>query len=238
VEIQMNRSTGSAAAGSRVEPQRQTIPGARAAVNRIGRALPLAVVLLLAGCVVLPPSGPSLGALPGSRMSYERFQHDDQLCRQHALAQVGGRGATESAQESAAASAIAGTLIGAAVGGALGGSDAAAVGAGFGLLTGALVGADTAQASYHAVQRNYDAAYYACMYAKGHRVPVSGGYTQAARAAPPPRPAGPPADAGIPPPNAPPPPSAGAPPPNAGIPPANAPPPAGAPYVPPYWPPR
>jgi hypothetical protein len=196
--------------------------------------------MLLAGCVVLPPSGPSVQALPGSRTSVQQFQVDDAACRQHAVAQVGGKGAGEAAQESAAASVIGSTMLGAAAGGAFGGgSEGAAVGAVFGLLTGAMIGAGTAQWSYDLVQRSYDGAYYSCMYASGHRVPVSASYTESARArAQPPSPArsAPPADAAIPPLNAPPPPASFGPPPDAAIPPPNAPPPPSTPYVPPYWP--
>lgn len=194
---------------------------------------PLAAAALLAGCVVLPPSGPSMQALPGSRMSFDQFQFDDAACRQFATAQVGGRGASEAAQESAAASAVAGTLIGAATGAAFGGSsESAAVGAGFGLLTGALVGMDTSRASFQVVQSRYDAAYYQCMYARGHRVPVFSRYTEATR--PPPTnipPAAPPPTSRTPAP----PTLVATPPADAGIPPPNAPPPA-TPYVPPYWP--
>ena len=183
--------------------------------------------LLLAGCVVLPPSGPSLQALPGSRLSFEQFQLDEAACRQHATAQVGGRGPTEAAQESAAGSAVAGTLIGAAAGAAFGGSsEAAAVGAGFGLLTGALAGLGASESSYYGVQRHYDGAYYSCMYARGHRVPVSANYTESTRAAAQPRAPAAPAPAR----------KIVTPPPDAGVPPPNAPPPPATPYTPPYWP--
>jgi hypothetical protein len=176
---------------------------------------PLAAALLLSGCAVLPPSGPSLQALPGSRLSFEQFRIDDAACRQYATAQVGGRGPSEAAQESAAASAVAGTVIGAAVGAAFGGnSEAAAVGAGVGLLTGALAGLGASESSYYAVQRRYDMAYHQCMYARGHRVPVTARYTEPARAIARPAPVTPPPDAAVPPPNAPPPPAT---------------------YVPPYW---
>lgn len=211
-------------------------------MTRNMRMVPLAAAMLLAGCVVLPPSGPSVHALPGSRVSVQQFQVDDAACRQHALAQVGGKGAGEAAQESAAATVIGSTMIGAAAGGAFGGgSEAAAVGAVFGLLTGAMIGAGTAQSSYHLVQRNYDGAYYSCMYANGHRVPVSASYTGSARVGTRPAPptgSAPPADAAIPPPNAPPPPAATSfgPPPDAAKPPPNTPPPSATPYVPPYWP--
>jgi hypothetical protein len=175
----------------------------------ISRFTPLAFAVALTGCVVLPPAGPSYQALPGSRLSYDQFQVDDAACRQYATAQVGGRSAPESAQESAAASTVAGT-IGAAFGGS---SESAAVGAGIGLLTGAMIGLSTSEASYYAVQGRYDGAYYQCMYARGHRVPVSSRYAETRRA--PVAPVAPPADAAVPPPNAPPP---------------------AAPYVPPYWP--
>jgi hypothetical protein len=202
-------------------------------MKRTLRLSSIAAALALAGCVVLPPAGPSLPALPGSRLSFEQFQFDDAACRQWATAQIGGRSAPEAAQESAAASAVAGTAIGAAAGAALGGSsEAAAVGAGIGLLTGAMAGWGASESSYHAAQRRYDGAYFQCMYARGHQVPVPGRYAEAGRAqaAQPRRPASLPADAGIPPPNAPPPPA------NAAIPPPNAPPPPATPYVPPYWP--
>jgi hypothetical protein len=196
-----------------------------------------AAALLLTGCVVMPPAGPSVQALPGSRMTYPQFQLDDAECRQHALAQSGGRGAGEAAQESAAASTIAGTMLGAAAGGAFGGgSEGAAVGAVFGLLTGAMIGTGTAQSTYALAQRSYDGAYYSCMYARGHRVPIVATYSEPGRLGLS-RSAAPPAGAAVPPPNAPPPSASAAPPPDAGIPPPNAPPPpTAAPYVPPYWP--
>jgi hypothetical protein len=210
-------------------------------MTRAARMIPLAGAMLLAGCVVLPPPGPSIQALPGAKMSFQQFQFDDAACRQHAVAQVGGRGAGEAAQESAAAAVVGSTMLGAAAGGAFGGgSEGAAVGAVFGLLTGAMIGAGTAQSSYVLVQRSYDGAYYSCMYARGHRVPVSASYTESARVrAQPPAPAvsAPPADAAIPPPNAPPPAgSSFGPPPDAAVPPPDAPPPSATPYVPPYWP--
>ncbi len=186
-------------------------------MKRALRILSIAGVLLLAGCVVLPPSGPSRQALPGSRLTFEQFQFDDTACRQYATAQSGGRGAAEAAQDSAAASAVAGTAIGALAGAAIGGnSEGAAVGAGIGLLTGAMAGLGASETSYHVVQRRFDSAYYQCMYARGHKVPVSSRYAQAMRESARSR-------------------APVAPPPNAAVPPPNAPPPS-APYVPPYWP--
>jgi len=193
-------------------------------VKRLAEIALVPLALLLGGCVVLPPSGPSMMALPGSRMPFEQFRFDDAACRQFATAQVGGQGAGEAAQQSAAASTVAGTALGAAAGAAFGGSsEAAAVGAGIGLLTGAMIGMGASEASYHEVQRRYDIAYYQCMYGRGHRVPVFSRYTETARPAAQLRaPATPvftpPPDAGIPPPDAPPPP------------------PPATPYVPPHWP--
>ena len=174
----------------------------------------VAVALALAGCASVP-TGPSLQALPGRTKSFEAFQYDDAVCRDYALAQIGGRSASDRANEAAAASAVAGTVIGAAAGAAIGGdSSAAGVGAGLGLITGSMIGAGQAQGSYYASQRRYDAAYYQCMYAKGHKVPLYGRYTPTPRRPPPPPPPPsappvyPPADlppSAYPPPNAPPP---------------------------------
>lgn len=187
-------------------------------MKRVLTTAAIVPALLLAGCVVLPPSGPSLQALPGSRLSFDQFRFDDEACRQYATGQSGGRGAGEAAQESAAASAVAGTAIGGLAGAAIGGnSEGAAIGAGIGLLTGALAGLGASETSYRVVQRRFDSAYYQCMYARGHKVPVPGRYAQAMRERleQPRAPVAPPKDAAVPPPNAPPP---------------------SAPYVPPYWP--
>jgi hypothetical protein len=106
-----------------------------------------------------------------------------------------------------------------------------------GLFTGGVVGAGNAQVAAAGTQQRYDAAYFQCMYAAGHRVPAPAGYVPAGRA-----PAavaagstvpavnrstyGAPLNAAIPPPDAPPPRGAAVgPPPNAAIPPPNTPPP-------------
>lgn len=133
--------------------------------------LALGAVVLLAGCVSLP-AGPSLQALPGSRTSGEQFAADDVQCLALAKAQAGGRTPADAANDSAVASAAAGTAIGAAVGGLIDGSSGAATGAGMGLLFGALAGAGASRDAYWITQRRFDQAYYACMYARGHKVPV------------------------------------------------------------------
>jgi hypothetical protein len=206
----------------------------------------LVAVLGLAGCATLP-DGPTHTALPGSRQTFDQFQVDDAGCRQFAVQALGGTTPQQNANNAAVGSAVVGTALGAAIGGLLGGSDGAAVGAGLGLFTGAAAGAGNSQVAGYSSQQRYDNAYYQCMFARGHRVPVpasaarsmrqaSSGYAAPDAPAPyraPPRVTTPPPGAAFPPPNTPPPPGfantvPGAPPPDAAIPPPNAPPPPDA----------
>lgn len=133
----------------------------------------LPVVGILAACVNLP-TGPSVMTLPGAGKSFDQFRYDDYECREFAYQQVGGRTPQQAAQTSGVESAAIGTGLGAAAGAAFGGGSGAAVGAGAGLLMGGLAGSGTASASGYENQRRYDFGYVQCMYAKGHRVPVSG----------------------------------------------------------------
>ncbi|MGB9149592.1 MAG: hypothetical protein WCB36_05040 [Burkholderiales bacterium] len=85
---------------------------------------------------------------------------------------------------------------------------------------GSASGAGAADATGRGAQRNYDNAFIQCMYAKGHRVPVSGKLTGAPPSAPSANYAPPPSTSYSPP--APPglaPPQAGIPPPPGGYPP-------------------
>ncbi|SRR5258706_280998 len=151
--------------------------------------------LLLGACVSMP-SGPSIMVLPGSGKSFDQFRADDYECRQFANVQVGGADANQAAADSAARSAALGTVVGAAAGAAIGGRSGAAVGAGGGLLIGSAAGADAGERSSYGLQRRYDYAFVQCMYAKGHKVPVSGRFTTSAPApsyTPPPPPPPPPA---------------------------------------------
>jgi len=211
-------------------------------------------VLGLAGCVTIP-EGPTYAALPGSRQTFDQFQVDDAGCRQFAVQALGGTTPQQNANNAAVGSAVVGTALGAAIGGLLGGSEGAAIGAGMGLFTGAAAGAGNAQAAGFSSQQRFDNAYYQCMFARGHRVPVPASMARSMRQAsvgsPPPRAApyraparvaAPPPNAAFPPPNTPPPPgfanpAPGAPPPNAAIPPPNAPPPPNAATPPPNTPP-
>lgn len=130
-------------------------------------------ILVLTACASVP-DGPSAMALPGTGKDFDQFRSDDATCRQFAHEQIGGTTANQASNDSFARSAAVGTALGAAVGAAAGGGRGAGVGAATGLLVGSLVGADEANASSYGVQRRYDNAYIQCMYAKGHRVPVSG----------------------------------------------------------------
>jgi outer membrane lipoprotein SlyB len=96
-------------------------------------------------------------------------------------------------------SAALGTVLGAVAGAAIDGRSGAGVGAGTGLLFGSLSGAEARNSSGYGMQQRYDIAYLQCMYAKGHRVPVAGRFSNETA---------PPASGSyaIPPPNTPPPP--------------------------------
>jgi hypothetical protein len=111
--------------------------------------------------------------LPGTSKSFEQFRQDETVCRQYAQQQTGG--ADRSGVDAGVRSAAVGTVIGAVAGAAIGGQSGAGVGAGTGLVVGSMAGADAAQRSGYGSQRAYDNAFIQCMYAKGHRVPVSGG---------------------------------------------------------------
>ncbi len=162
------------------------------------------MIVALVGCATIP-SGPSVMSLPGTGKSFDEFRVDDAVCRQFAYEQAGGMSGQQAAQNSAVSSAVVGSALGAAAGAAIGSASGqmgagAAIGAGSGLLLGSAVGSSYAYHSYYEAQRRYDNAYMQCMYAKGNRIPVyggySGGYSAPARSAsgrwttPPPPPAG------------------------------------------------
>jgi hypothetical protein len=143
-------------------------------MNRTMRILLALAALALGACVSIP-TGPSVMALPGTGKSFDQFRLDEMDCRQYASAQVGGADANQAAVDSGVKSAVLGTVIGAVAGAAIGGdSRGAATGAGVGLLGGSVAGSDAGRASGGALQRRYDTGFIQCMYAKGHRVPVSG----------------------------------------------------------------
>ena len=129
------------------------------------------IALLLVGCATAP-AGPTLQALPGSRMTLAQFTADDAQCRDAAVARLGGLTPADAANQNAAAATVAGTAIGAMAGALFDGHSGAAVGAGMGLLYGATVGAGTSHGVYAVAQQQFDALYFTCMYGSGHKVPV------------------------------------------------------------------
>ena len=170
------------------------------------RFSPLLATLMVGACTTMP-TGPSMLVLPGTGKSFDQFRGDDMQCRQYASAQVGGVTPSQTAADSGVKSAVVGTAVGAAAGAAMGGGSGAAVGAGAGLLFGAVAGANAADRSGYGWQRSYDFGYEQCMYAKGHKIPVTGRYASSipAASAPATRPPGayyppPPPDKYVPPP--------------------------------------
>jgi len=124
-------------------------------------------------------------ALPGTGKNFDQFRIDDYDCRQYASAQSGNTTANEAGANAGVKSAAVGAGVGALAGAAIGNSGrSAATGAGIGLLFGALAGAGAADNSSYTLQRRYDAGYTQCMYAKGHKVPVSGRLNYQTQAAP------------------------------------------------------
>jgi hypothetical protein len=143
------------------------------AMRYLSRLTPIIVTLMLGACTTLP-TGPSMLVMPGSGKSFDQFRGDDAMCRQYALDQIGGTTPNQAAVNSGVSSAAVGTVLGAAAGAAIDGGHGAAVGAGTGMVFGGLAGTGAGQASAYGAQRSYDNAYIQCMYAQGHRVPVSG----------------------------------------------------------------
>lgn len=140
-------------------------------LRRAGAALG---TLTLAACATLP-AGPSLPALPGSQMSEDRFAADDARCRALVSARLAGGTPTDAANQAIAGSAATGAVIGATTGAVFDGSSGAAAGAAAGLLIGAAAGSAASQGAWAGTQQQFDGAYYACMYAFGHKVPAPAG---------------------------------------------------------------
>jgi len=146
--------------------------GRKKTMKPLQATIGMAAILILGGCASIP-SGPTRMALPGSGKTFDQFRFDDAECQRYAFEQIGGTTAEKAANEAAVRSAAVGTVVGAAAGAAIDGSSGAGVGAGVGLIFGSLVGTDTGQRSAYGTQRQYDYAYIQCMYARGHKVPVS-----------------------------------------------------------------
>src|ERR1700709_1063104 len=133
----------------------------------------IGVALVLGGCAVAPPSGPSIVALPRRGESLNQFQQDDYACRDYAFRSSDAPGAAQGATQNSVNSTALGTLGGAAVGALLGAAAGnpgagAAIGAGSGLLLGSAAGANGAQYASANLQARYDAAYPQTLVAKGN----------------------------------------------------------------------
>ena len=141
------------------------------------KSTPSIVAMILFGGCSLTPTGPSVLVLPGTGKPYEQFRSEDYYCRQMAMMQIGDVTPQMAAAQSGLTSAAVGTALGAASGAAIAGGQGAAVGAGVGLAGGGLVGAGMAESTGNSTQQRFDYAYIQCMYAKGHKVPVWGKFT-------------------------------------------------------------
>ena len=144
-------------------------------MHRLGLPVALTSAVLLSACVVAPPSGPSVMALPPQGKPFDRFQQEDAICRGYASQQSGGSEAAANAQNNAVGSAVLGTGVGAVLGALVGSASGnagtgAAIGAGAGLLVGGSAGASGASHSVYGMQAQYDTAYTQCMYAHGNSV--------------------------------------------------------------------
>lgn len=144
-------------------------------MRRLGLPVALTSAVLLTGCVVPPPSGPSVMALPPQGKPFGTFQQEDGYCRQTAIQQSGAGETAARAQDNAVGSAVVGTVVGAAAGALLGAAAGnagagAAIGAGAGLLVGGSAGANNAARGGYASQAQFDTVYTQCMYAYGNSV--------------------------------------------------------------------
>jgi len=148
-------------------------------MSRIVRTAALIAPLALAACVVPPPAGPSVMAMPKQGEDFAQFQGRDAACRAYASAQIGQGNPAQAATDSAVGSAVVGTALGAAAGAAIGSTvgqvgAGAAIGGASGLLLGSAAGANNAQLSAGAMQQRYDMTYAQCMVAGGYTVQQPG----------------------------------------------------------------
>lgn len=138
-------------------------------------AVALGGIMALGGCTVVPPSGPTVMALPGKGKSFDVFQQEDNACRYYAAQQTGFQPPGQAGTNAAVGSAVLGTALGAAAGAAIGSVSGnmgagAAIGGATGLVGGSMVGAGNAAASEADLQQRYNISYTQCMYAHGNTV--------------------------------------------------------------------
>jgi hypothetical protein len=161
-------------------------------LNLTRMALPAGLIAVaLTGCAIMPPSGPSVVALPPAGKPIGVFQQEDYACRDYAFrsdnAAVPAHDALSDGVGSSAIGTVGGAAAGALLGAAAGNAGVgAAIGAGAGLLLGSAVGANHAQAGSAGLQAQYDAAYSQCMASKGNSISQPAVYsTMPVYAAPP-----------------------------------------------------
>jgi hypothetical protein len=137
----------------------------------------------VAACEEVPPSGPTVMALPSAGKNLTTFEQEDGQCRAQAAAKIGnvlpGKAGAQVAVGSAAVGTVLGAAAGSAIGAAAGNAGAgAAIGGAAGLAGGVAIGANNAAASEGILQTRYDIAYTQCMYSHGDTVqsPPPGGY--------------------------------------------------------------
>jgi uncharacterized protein YcfJ len=137
------------------------------------RTIGLAGALGLSACAAIPPSGPSLLALPREGKNYETFQREDAYCMSVAAQQA--QPAPQAGVNPIAGGAAIGTLGGAAAGALIGAATGnagagAAIGAGTGLAAGTVVGANNANTTSYGLQQRYDTVYAQCTASYGNRI--------------------------------------------------------------------
>ena len=148
------------------------------------------IALALTGCAVIPPTGPTVVALPPTGEPLSKFQQEDYACRDYAFRSDNASQPSAAAANDGLRTGAIGTVGGAAAGALLGAAagDAgigAAIGAGAGLLFGSAVGSNGAQATSESLQARYDAAYSQCMASKGNEITHPAVYSTAPMYAPP-----------------------------------------------------
>jgi hypothetical protein len=141
----------------------------------LSTALAGCALLMVGGCQVQPPTGPSIAVMPGAGKSFPAFQQDDYTCRGYAQSRT-NNGSAQAATNGTLATTAGTTLLGTAAGallGAAGGNAGAgaAIGAGAGLLGGAAIAGNQGGNAQMSLQEQYDIAYAQCMKAKGNDVP-------------------------------------------------------------------
>jgi hypothetical protein len=129
----------------------------------------LGCVSAVAACEEVPPSGPTVMALPSVGKNLTTFEQEDGQCRALAAAKIGNVSSGNAGTQAAVGSATVGTVLGAAAGSTVG---AAAGNPGAGAAVGGAVGLAGD------LQTRYDIAYTQCMYSYGDTVQSAprGGY--------------------------------------------------------------